>query len=57
MIAIPLVLLNDFPFRFIYGDSCPQYLTVTAFVVYLATLVSLVSGIIYVVQNKKVLKN
>ena len=57
MIAIPLVLLNDFPFRFIYGESCPQYLTVTAFVVYLATLVSLVSGIIYVVQNKKVLKN
>lgn len=57
MIAIPLVLLNDFPFRYIYGDSCPQYLTVTSFVVYLATLVSLVSGIIYVVQNKKVLKN
>ena len=57
MIAIPLVLLNDFPFHFIYGNNCPQYLTVTSFVVYLATLVSLISGIIYVVQNKKVLKN
>ena len=57
MIAIPLVLLNDFPFHYIYGDACPSYLTVTSFVVYLATLVSLISGIIYVVQNKKVLKN
>ena len=57
MIAIPLVLLNDFPFHFIYGNNCPQYLTVTSFVVYLAKLVSLISGIIYVVQNKKVLKN
>ena len=31
----------------------PQYLSVTAFLVYLATLTSLISGIIYVVQNRK----
>lgn len=58
MVAIPLVLLNDFPFRFIYQNtSWPEALTITNIVVYLATLVSLMSGIIYVIQNKKVLKS
>lgn len=55
MIAISFVLLNDFPFHYIYGNINP-WLTVTSFIVYLATLVSVISGIIYVVQNRKVFK-
>ncbi len=54
MVAIGAVLLNDFPFHYIYPNNpYPQYLSVTAFLVYLATLTSLISGIIYVVSNKK----
>ena len=54
MVAIGAVLLNDFPFHYMYPNNVNPYLTVTAFLVYLATLVSLLSGIIYVIQNKKV---
>ncbi len=55
MVAISAVLLNDFPFHYMYPNNPYQsYLSVTAFLVYAATLVSLLSGIIYVVQNKKV---
>lgn len=54
MIAISLVLLNDFPFHYIYGNSCPKGCTVTDFMVYIATFVSVISGIIYVIQNRKV---
>ena len=54
MVAIGAVLLNDFPFHYIYPNNpYPQYLSVTAFLVYFATLTSLISGIIYVVQNRK----
>lgn len=54
MIAIGAVLLNDFPFHYMYPDNPhPQYLSVTAFLVYAATLASLLSGIIYVWQNRK----
>lgn len=54
MVAIGAVLLNDFPFHYIYPNNpYPQYLSVTSFLVYLATLTSLISGIIYVVSNKK----
>jgi len=56
MVAISAVLLNDFPFHYMYPDNHNPYLNVTAFLVYVATLVSAISGIIYVVQNKKVLK-
>ena len=56
MVAISAVLLNDFPFHYMYPNNENPYLTVTAFLVYLATLVSLLSGIIYVWQNRKVLK-
>ena len=56
MVAISCVLLNDFPFHYMYPDNHNPYLNVTAFLVYVATLVSAISGIIYVVQNKKVLK-
>ena len=56
MIAICAVLLNDFPFHYLYPENNNPYLTVTAFLVYAATLVSLLSGIIYVVQNRQALK-
>lgn len=54
MIAISAVLLNDFPFHYIYGDIDPR-LTVTSWLVYLATAVSVLSLIIYLYQNRKVL--
>ena len=54
MVTIGAVLLNDFPFHYMYPNFAhQQYLSVTAILVYLATLTSLISGIIYVVQNKK----
>lgn len=56
MVAIGAVLLNDFPFHYMYPNNTNPYLTVTAFLVYLATLASLLSGVIYVIQNKHVLK-
>ena len=52
MVAIGAVLLNDFPFHYMYPNNTNQYLTVTSFLVYAATIVSFVSGVIYVVQNK-----
>ena len=54
MIAIGAVLLNDFPFR--YFDGNYPGLRVSDFLVYLATLASVVSGVIYVYQNRHVLK-
>jgi len=56
MVAIGAVLLNDFPFHYLYPNNTNPYLTVTAFLVYAATLVSFLSGVIYVYQNRKVLK-
>ena len=53
MVAIGAVLLNDFPFHYMYPDYVSPYLSVTAFLVYAATLASLLSGIIYVWQNRK----
>ena len=55
MVAISCVLLNDFPFHYMYPNNTNPYLTVTAFLVYAATLVSFLSGVIYVYQNRKVL--
>ena len=54
MVAIGAVLLNDFPFR--YFDGMVPGLQVSDFLVYLATLASLVSGVIYVYQNRHVFK-
>ena len=56
MVAISAVLLNDFPFHYMYPNLQTPELSVTAFLVYLATAVSVISGIIYVIQNKKVFK-
>ena len=52
MVAIALVLLNDFPFHYLYPNNTNPYLTVTAFIVYAATAVSFISGVIYVYQNR-----
>lgn len=49
MVAIPLVLLNGWPF--VYFDEGWGYFRIAEIVVYLATLASLLSGIIYVVKN------
>ncbi len=56
MVAICFVLLNDFPFGMLYGSACPVGLRVTDFLVYAATAASVISGVIYVYQNRKVLK-
>ena len=53
MVAIGAVLLNDFPFHYMYPNNTNHYLTVTMFIVYAATFVSLLSGVIYVWQNRK----
>lgn len=55
MIAIPMLLLNDWPFSY-FDSSWPQALQISNIFFYLATLMSLISGIIYLVQNKNVLK-
>lgn len=52
MVAIPLVLLNGWPFT--YFDASWGYGRLALCFVYLATLASLLSGIIYVYQNRKV---
>ena len=55
MVAIGAVLLNGFPFRY-FDANWPAGLHIADFLVYLATLASLISGIIYVVQNRHVFK-
>ena len=56
MVAIVLVLLNGFPFSY-FDNNWISGLHITDFVVYLATFVSFMSGVIYLIQNRKVLKN
>ena len=56
MVAIGAVLLNGFPFRY-FDKGWPAGLHIADFLVYLATLASLVSGIIYVYQNRHVFKD
>lgn len=53
MVAISFVLLNGFPFYY-FDAGWPAGLHITDFIVYITTLMSLISGIIYVVQNRKV---
>lgn len=55
MIAICAVLLNDFPFSY-FDMGWPAGLRISDILVYLATAVSVVSGVIYVWQNKHVFK-
>ena len=53
MVAIGAVLLNDFPFHYMYPNYTGFYLSVTAFLVYAATLTSIISGVIYVWENRR----
>lgn len=52
MVAIGVVLLNGFPFNY-FDASWPQYLHISDIIVYIATFVSFMSGVIYVWQNRK----
>ncbi len=56
MVAITFVLLNGFPFNYFDADW-QAGLHITDFIVYIATAVSLLSGIIYVIQNRQVFKD
>ena len=55
MIAIPMLLLNDWPFS-LFDKTWPFSLQISNIFFYLATIMSLVSGVIYVWQNRAVLK-
>ena len=55
MVAIPMLLLNDWPFSY-FDSSWPQALQISNIFFYLATIMSVVSGVIYVAQNKCVFK-
>lgn len=55
MVALPLVMLNGWPFAYFDGNWNP-YCRIATILVYLATAMSLISGIIYVIQNRNVLK-
>ena len=52
MVMIPLVLLNDAPFAWL---NLPSALSMTMLVIYVTTLLSLLSFGIYVVENRRVL--
>lgn len=55
MIALPIVMLNGWPFSYFDAQWNP-YCRIATILVYLATVMSLLSGAIYVIQNKNVLK-
>jgi CDP-diacylglycerol---glycerol-3-phosphate 3-phosphatidyltransferase len=54
MVAIPVILLNGWPF--IYFDANWGYGRIALILIYIATIASVLSGVIYVVQNRNVLK-
>lgn len=54
MVAISVVLLNDWPFSLIYGNTTPY---VSLILIWTAAFTSLLSGVIYLAQNYKVLKD
>ena len=56
MVTIVIVLLNGFPFNY-FDATWPVGLHISDFMVYITTLTSVVSGIIYVCQNIGVFKN
>lgn len=53
MIAIPIVLLNGFPFSY-FDSNWIKGLRIADFFVYIALFFSVLSGVIYVYQNRKV---
>lgn len=56
MIAIPMLLLNDWPFYY-FDSNLPESLQISNIFFYLATLMSLISGVIYLIQNRSVFKD
>lgn len=58
MVTIPIILLNGWPFSYFdFNATLPRELRVVSFLIYITTALSLISGIIYVVQNRNVLKD
>ena len=55
MAALPIAMLNGWPFSY-FDASWNPYLRIASCLIYLATAMSLISGIIYVIQNRHVLK-
>lgn len=55
MVAIPMLLLNDWPFKY-FDSSWPEALQISNIFFYIATIASIASGVIYVYQNRQVLK-
>lgn len=55
MIAIPAIMLNDWPFSY-FDNVWDSNWKISLILIYLATAMSLISGVIYVVQNSHVLK-
>ena len=55
MVTISCILLNGFPFYYFDRNWLPG-LHITDFMVYITTLTSVASGIIYLVQNKNVFR-
>ena len=59
MVAIPFIMLGDFPFSYFTESWDPLlrlYCAPSVIMIYIATLMSAISGIVYVVQNRSVLK-
>ena len=56
MVTIPIMLLNGWPFSY-FDRQWSSQLRIVSFFVYITTILSLISGIIYVVQNRNVLKD
>lgn len=54
MVAIVFVFLNDWPFSYL---GLPQGWSVTLILCYISAFASLLSGVIYIAQNVKVLKD
>ncbi len=54
MVAITVVLLNGLPFSF-FDNSWPQLLHISDFICYISCFLSLLSGVIYLKDNYKVL--
>ena len=55
MVAIPVILLNGFPFSF-FDEGWHPLLRIGSWLIYLATFMSVMSGIIYLKTNWHVLK-
>ena len=53
MVAISIIFLNGFPFSF-FDFQWPMYLHISDFICYAATIVSIISCVLYLIQNKKV---